>query len=122
MNTTLRSAPQPNTPAFHVLVFDAQGRLFLQKRTLTKDIQPGKWDTSVGGHLRPGEAPEAGARREMQEELGVAPPALEFLYQYLWQSTRETELVRTYRAIHAGPFALQAEEIERKSRISSTDF
>jgi len=98
--------------AVHVLVFDEQGRLFLQKRSARKDIQPGKWDTSVGGHLQPGETPETGARREMLEELGVAVPHLEFLYQYLWRSPRETELVRTYRAQSSGPFQLQAEEIE----------
>ena len=43
------------------------GALLLQLRARTKDIQPGKWDTAVGGHLRPGEDYEAAARREMNE-------------------------------------------------------
>ena len=79
----------------HVIVTDGRGRVYLQKRTLTKDIQPGKWDTSVGGHLDRGESHEAGAAREMREELGLAGP-LRFLYRYLWRTDRETELVETF--------------------------
>lgn len=79
----------------HVLVLDAQGRLYLQRRPDTKDIQPGKWDTSVGGHLDIGEDHEAGARREMREELGLSGD-LRPLHRYLWRTERETELVATY--------------------------
>ena len=57
--------------AVHVLVFNGQGELLLQLRSLSKDIQPGKWDTSVGGHLDPGEDYRAAAVREMGEELGT---------------------------------------------------
>lgn len=99
-------------PVVHVLVCDGDGRLFLQKRARTKDIQPGKWDTSVGGHLLPGEHPEAGARREMAEELGASPARLTFAYRYLWRSVRETELVHTYYTLHDGPFVLHPMEIE----------
>ncbi len=96
----------------HVFVFDGAGRLFLQKRSLRKDIQPGRWDASVGGHFQPGEAPEAAARREMIEELGVAPLHLEWMGQYLWRSPVETELVRSYRTRHDGPFQLDPGEID----------
>ncbi|MCX7819874.1 MAG: NUDIX domain-containing protein [Kiritimatiellae bacterium] len=97
-------------PAVHVFVFDSRGRLFLQRRSLTKDIQPGRWDTSVGGHLRPGEAPEAGAKREMMEELGVEAP-LRFSHAYVWRSPVETEYVRSYVAQHEGPFRLDPAEL-----------
>lgn len=96
----------------HVLVLDAQHRVFLQKRSMTKDIQPGRWDTSVGGHMRPGETPEDAARREMAEELGRADPPLTWAYQYLWRSAVETELVRTFCTLCEGPFTLQADEID----------
>jgi ribosomal protein L11 methyltransferase len=79
----------------HVVVVDAAGRVYLQRRPLTKDIQPGKWDTSVGGHLDIGEDHEAGARREMHEELGLSGE-LRPLYRYLWRTDCETELVATY--------------------------
>lgn len=97
--------------AIHVAVFDRLGRLFLQKRSEQKDVQPGKWDISVGGHLQPGESPIQGAHRELQEELGVRASRLEPAYTYIWESPVETELIRTYVTLHEGPFALQAEEL-----------
>ena len=105
--------PELLRQAVHVLVQDAAGRLFLQKRAMNKDIQPGKWDTSVGGHLQEGESPEDGVRRELQEELGLAEvPPLTFAYQYLWRTEVESELVRTFVTTHEGPFNLQEEEID----------
>ena len=56
----------------HILVFDGKGRILLQKRSLNKDVAPGKWDTSVGGHVNPGEDILDAAKREMKEELGIA--------------------------------------------------
>lgn len=96
----------------HVLVFDRQGRLLLQKRAQSKDVQPGKWDTSVGGHLDPGESYEAAARREMFEELGVAGLPLTFLHYYQMRSAFESENVATYTAGHDGPFPFSVAEIE----------
>jgi isopentenyldiphosphate isomerase len=97
--------------AIHVAVFNRAGRLFLQKRSLSKDIQPGKWDISVGGHLRPGESPAEGAHRELEEELGVRVNRLEPAYEYIWESPVETELIRTFFTLHEGPFRLQPDEI-----------
>lgn len=81
--------------AAHVVVTDGRGRIYLQKRSADKDIQPGKWDTSVGGHLAAGEDHEAGARREMLEELGLSGE-LRFLYRFLWRTSCESELVETW--------------------------
>lgn len=94
-----------------VQVFDRQGRILLQLRSAAKDIQPGKWDTAVGGHLLPGEEAEAAARREMHEELGVAPDRLEFLHRFLWRTPVESEWVTTYRTVHDGPFRPEPGEI-----------
>ena len=98
--------------AVHVLVFDRQGRLFLQKRSSRKDIQPGKWDTSVGGHLQQGEKPLEGAQRELAEELGRKLLRLDFAYQYIWRSPVETELIRSFTTLDEGPFVLQRDEID----------
>ena len=43
-------------PVVHLHVFNSKGELYLQKRPEWKDIQPGKWDTSVGGHVDLGES------------------------------------------------------------------
>src|ERR1041384_6019615 len=57
--------------AVHVLVFDAEGRVFLQKRSMLKDLSPGLWDSSCSGHLDAGEDYDAAAVRELGEEIGV---------------------------------------------------
>ena len=58
-------------PVVHLHVFNSKGEVYLQKRPEWKDIQPGKWDTSVGGHLDYGETPEQALVREVREELGM---------------------------------------------------
>ena len=57
--------------AVHVLVFNARGEVFLQKRSLKKDIAAGKWDSSSSGHLDTGEDYDACAVREVREEIGL---------------------------------------------------
>jgi isopentenyl-diphosphate delta-isomerase type 1 len=98
--------------AVHVFVVNRAGELFLQKRSQHKDVQPGKWDTSVGGHVDAGEEAEAAARRELDEELGITGSQPGFLYSYLWRSPMESELIRSYRLEHEGPFRLQPDELE----------
>lgn len=99
--------------AVHVFVVHPEtGDLFLQQRSTTKDVQPGKWDTSVGGHVDAGEPAETAVLRELREELGITGGTPEYLYRYLWQSPMESELIRSYRLHHAGPFILQPEELD----------
>jgi isopentenyl-diphosphate delta-isomerase type 1 len=102
--------------AVHVFLRDHEGRFLLQKRAMTKDIQPGKWDTSVGGHLDPGETYEVAAARELNEELGVRLEdvhcTLVRKHDYVWRSPVETELVRTFETTYDGPFRLHPEELE----------
>lgn len=56
----------------HVFVFNSRGELFLQRRALSKDENPGVWDSSAAGHLDAGESYAEAARRELLEELGLA--------------------------------------------------
>jgi len=95
----------------HVLVLDGQQRLLLQKRSRHKDIQPGKWDTSVGGHLDPGEDYLAAAGREMLEELGIAVP-LTFLYYSQIRNEIEAENVATYLGYYGGAVNFSRSEID----------
>jgi len=96
----------------HVLVFNPEGKLLLQKRSLTKDVAPGKWDTSVGGHVGIGEALPISARREMEEELGISGCVIEYLYSHIHRGRHETELVSTYRCIYSGNFHFNKQEID----------
>jgi len=95
-----------------VLVFDGKGRLLLQKRSRKKDLGPGLWDVSVGGHVRPGEGDEEAARRETREELGIEASGLVPLHGYVFRGRRESEYVVAFRMTHGGPFFPDPDEVE----------
>jgi len=86
-------------PVVHLHLFDSKGRLYLQKRPDWKDIQPGKWDTAVGGHVALGENAMQALRREVSEEIGLEDFEPQLLRQYVFESERERELVNAYKAI-----------------------
>ena len=96
----------------HVLIFNRKGELLLQKRSHQKDVAPGKWDTSVGGHVAPKEDVLAAAQREMTEELGITGCELRHLYRYLFSNLRESELVDTFSCIYEGAITFNKEEID----------
>ena len=99
--------------AVHVLVFNARGHVFLQKRSMTKDRQPGLWDSSASGHLDAGEAYDHCAVRELREEIGLelsAPP--QKLFKVPASTETDQEHLWVYRCEAEGPFVLHPEEIE----------
>src|SRR5947208_10067757 len=99
--------------ATHVLVFNSRGKVFLQKRSLKKDRQPGLWDSSASGHLDCGEDYDACAVRELREEIGLelsAPPRR--LFKLAAGAQTDQEHVWVYRCEAEGPFKLNQEEIQ----------
>ena len=98
----------------HVVVFSADHRrILLQKRASSKDIQPGKWDTAVGGHLAPGETWDTAASREMAEELGVPETLpLRLLFYCQIRNAIESEDVAVFATDCDGPFHPPADEID----------
>ena len=102
----------------HLHLFDKFGRLYLQKRAADKDRFPGRWDTSVGGHVAPGETPEEAIRRETREELGIdlsdstEEAGLRRLDPYIYGDETETEYVVPYRLIYSGSPRPNPEEVE----------
>lgn len=99
--------------AVHVLVFNARGELFLQKRSMLKDNHPGVWDSSSSGHLDSGEDYDACAIRELGEEIGLfiaQPPTRLFKVDACHETGQE--FVWVYRCEAEGPFALHPEEID----------
>lgn len=87
-------------PVVHLHVFNSRGELYLQKRPEWKDIQPGKWDTSVGGHVDLGESVDMALHREAKEELGITDFTPQPLSHYVFESERERELVFSFRTTH----------------------
>lgn len=95
----------------HLHVVDGRGGLYLQKRSMLKDLYPGRWDTAVGGHAGAGEEPRSALLREAREELGIDASAAEPLYEYLHSNAHESEYVHTFGIVLPGPFRLHPDEI-----------
>lgn len=118
-------------PVVHLHVFNAAGQLFLQKRSLSKDIQPGMWDTSVGGHVdyeetvsfaesksnsaiglsAPGSWVLTSLHREASEELGIVCFEPVFVNRYSFRSESEYELVHTFLTVYEGALTIDSVEI-----------
>lgn len=98
-------------PVVHLHVFNERGDLYLQKRPEWKDIQPGKWDTAVGGHVDLGENVDIALKREAKEELGIEDFEAELLTSYVFESDREKELVYAHKVTYKGEIR-PSEELE----------
>ncbi len=104
------SGAKPLHPVVHLHVIDRYGRLWLQKRPMSKDIQPGKWDTAVGGHVDYGESVIEALYRETSEELGLREFNPIWLCAYEFESEVEREMVCVYAAV--GSFRLKPDPDE----------
>ncbi|MFA6052785.1 MAG: NUDIX domain-containing protein [Methylobacter sp.] len=98
--------------AVHILVFNDLGQLFLQKRSMKKDLNGGLWDTSAAGHVDAGEDYDISAVREVEEELGISAHTLEPLFKLPATAAIGMEFVQVYRYVHNGPFSLAPDEID----------
>ncbi len=100
--------------AAHVLVFNSKGQVFLQKRSMKKDRQPGVWDSSSSGHVDSGESYDACAVRELREEIGLeVDETPERLFKLPASEETDQEHVWIYRCQAEGPFSLNADEIDQ---------
>ena len=94
----------------YVFVLDPEGRLYVHRRTETKDIYPGFYDVVAGGVNAAGESYDQSAARELQEELGItAEPRYRFTQRYDGPSGRCFGGV--YDVEWDGPIVWQPEEV-----------
>jgi isopentenyl-diphosphate delta-isomerase type 1 len=99
--------------AVHVLVYNAAGQLFLQKRSMTKDNDPGLWDSSCSGHVDSGESYAVAAERELMEEIDLlVDEPMEELFKIEASAGTGWEFAVIYRTESEGPFTLCPEEID----------
>lgn len=99
------SGAKPLHPVVHIHIIDRFSRIYLQKRSMRKDIQPGKWDTAVGGHVSYGEGILEAVYREAFEELGFTDFNPIHLETYQFESEIECEQVNVFAAV--GSYDLQ---------------
>lgn len=98
--------------ASYILVFNCWEELFLQKRTTSKDIYPGRFDIAAGGVVLAGETYEQSAERELREELGIAGVPLVRHFDHFYHDADNQVWGRIFSCRHEGPFILQEEEVE----------
>jgi isopentenyldiphosphate isomerase/intracellular septation protein A len=106
------SGPGVLHPVVHVHIIDSRDRIFLQKRSKKKQIQPGKWDTAIGGHMSSGERLGEALKREAAEELGITDANIEFVTKYVWTSDIESELVFMFVSRYNRAININKEEID----------
>ena len=107
--------------ASYILVFNRKGELFIQKRTMTKDIYPGYWDLAAGGVVLAGESYMDSALRELHEEMGVTGVRLRHLFDQYFEDDHNRVWGRIYTCTSEGPFTLQVEEVAYGRFIALSD-
>jgi isopentenyldiphosphate isomerase len=103
---------KPLHPVIHVHIIDRFSKIYLQKRPMTKDIQPGKWDTAVGGHVSYGEHLLEALYRESSEELGFSEFNPMHIVTYEFESEVEKELINVYAAVGHYELTPDPEELD----------
>jgi isopentenyldiphosphate isomerase/intracellular septation protein A len=98
-------------PVVHLHVLNSKGYFYLQKRPVNKLVQPGKWDTSVGGHISFGEDLETALHREAFEEIGMKDFTARFVGKYRWDTEIESELVYYFISYDYQKIRLHSEEV-----------
>lgn len=107
--------------ASYILVFDRQERLFIHKRTQSKDVFPGYYDIAAGGVVKQGETYRQSAERELFEELGIRGVPIIDLFECFYSDESCRVWGRVYRCEYNGEIALQKEEIESGQFMTVAD-
>jgi isopentenyldiphosphate isomerase len=98
--------------ASYILVFNSKGELFVQKRTMSKDIYPGYYDVATGGVVLADESYDLSAERELAEELGARNTSLTPHFDFKHEDEDNIVWGRLYTCTYDGEIIFQAEEVE----------
>jgi 8-oxo-dGTP pyrophosphatase MutT (NUDIX family) len=105
----------------YVLVFNSHGELYVQKRTLTKDVFPGYFDVAAGGVVLAGETYEQGAERELEEEMGIRGIPLKRLFDFYFEDAHTRLWGCAFSCTYDGAIVLQEEEVESGAFVPLND-
>ena len=103
---------KPLHPVIHIHIIDRFSRIYLQKRSMKKDIQPGKWDTAVGGHVSYGESIVEAVYREAYEELRLMEFNPIHIETYQFESSVEKEMVSIFVAVGSYELTPDLDEVD----------
>ena len=112
LRSTVHNGSRLLHPVVHMHILNMNKDLLLQKRPLSKLIQPGKWDTAVGGHISSGESPAEALKKEAYEEMGLNYFSAVFHKIYIWESDVEAELVYLFSTSGFQSFHVHSDEID----------
>lgn len=104
----------------YVIVLNSRGEVFLQRRSLKKDLYPGYYACSSSGHVEYGESYEEAARRELMEELGINAPLKE-VCKFKCFSDIEREISALFICHYDGPLKPNSDEISGGEFVSIKD-
>lgn len=93
-----------------VLIFNKQHQILLEKRSISKEMDSGKWSITGAGHVARGETYIDAAKRKLRDELGISIE-LRFVKKYLNVLPNETEMMTIFSGQYEGPFMLDKDEI-----------
>ncbi|MBI3247165.1 MAG: NUDIX hydrolase YfcD [Deltaproteobacteria bacterium] len=118
--TTRREMRAKNLPhrSTYILVFSSQSQLYVQKRTMTKDVFPGYHDPATGGVVLSGESYEQSAVRELAEEMGIREVPLTWLFDFYFSDPCTRVWGGVFSCTYDGPLILQEEEVESVSLLT----
>lgn len=102
---------KPLHPVIHIHIINRFSCIYLQKRPMTKDIQPGKWDTAVGGHVSYGERILEAVYREAYEELRFSEFNPIHIETYEFESSVEREMVNVFAVVGSYELTPDPEEV-----------
>lgn len=98
--------------AVDVVLYNSEGKIVFQKRSMQKDLYPGYYALSATGHVSKGETYEQTAQRELQEEMGVANIPLKRITTFLIPAKNEVEMVALFTGIYNGSYSYPLDEVE----------
>ncbi|EIV5418782.1 TPA: NUDIX hydrolase YfcD [Klebsiella aerogenes] len=97
--------------ATYIVVHDGMGKILVQRRTESKDFMPGMLDATAGGVVQADEQLLDSARREAEEELGIAGVPFADHGQFYYEDKHCRVWGSLFSCVSHGPFALQEEEV-----------
>ena len=102
-----------NFRVVHVLVFNSNGDLLVQRLASTRIRHPGFWGSSVAGYVFAQEDYRAAANRRLSQELGVADATLQYLGKDTMIDEGSHKFIGVFTTINDGPFRYDHEHIDQ---------